>query len=284
MPKLPSSLDLGARPTPTPGAPSAGYNPTTGAETAPGLALARLGAEMGSSANEIYAAVKLEQDRNDTLRAEDAFNQLRERQLDLTIGEQNGFANLKGEKAVKSTMMTDYPASYGQAVKEIERYYDGWRSGPRRWTDDRFNHATQPVVGISWYEAVAYCRWLSQELGAEVRLPTQAEWERAARSTHGGDYPWGGDFDPARANTEESNLGRTSPVHMYPGGQTTEGVWDLAGNVWEWINDDPGRLKGGAYWNDAKSATASARYGYVPDFRDDDIGFRLVVVVPSSHG
>jgi len=79
---------------------------------------------MGSSANEIYAAVKLEQDRNDTLRAEDAFNQLRERQLDLTIGEQNGFANLKGEKAVKSTMMTDYPASYGQAVKEIESGLD----------------------------------------------------------------------------------------------------------------------------------------------------------------
>ncbi|MBP8197662.1 MAG: SUMF1/EgtB/PvdO family nonheme iron enzyme [Chromatiaceae bacterium] len=188
----------------------------------------------------------------------------------------------------------DRPWWTPEAVKEMEMWGD-WRSGPRYWTDDRLNHATQPVVGISWYEAVAYCAWLTQALrqagtippDAEVRLPTQAEWERAARSTHGQDYPWGGDFDSAKVNTQESKLNRTTPVNMYPDGATPEGVWDLAGNGWEWSQDDRSSgkaLTGGSYYRDAQGVGASARFDWDPWFRLDGVGFRVVLVVPSSHG
>ncbi|MCB0159256.1 MAG: SUMF1/EgtB/PvdO family nonheme iron enzyme [Caldilineaceae bacterium] len=168
---------------------------------------------------------------------------------------------------------------------------------PRYWDNSRFKHATQPVVGVSWYEATAYCMWLTEHLRAqgvigareEARLPTQAEWEAAARSNHGKEYPWGSDaFDPARANTEESKLERTTPVHMYPDGATSDGVWDLAGNVWEWTQDiDTDGLpwmRGGSWWNHASRVGASAR-GRVPPAlrgRGGVFGFR-VVVVPISH-
>lgn len=183
----------------------------------------------------------------------------------------------------------DRPWWTPEAVKDIESasYNEGWRSGPRYWTDDRFNHATQPVVGISWYEAVAYCAWLSEKLGKEVRLPTQAEWERAARSSHGKEYPWGGDFDPAKANTKESKLNRTTPVHMYPDGRTPEGVWDLAGNVWEWSQDDRSggkALTGGAWWNNAKDVGASARNGWDPGSGATTSGFGWFWSSPSLMG
>ncbi|MBK9232437.1 MAG: SUMF1/EgtB/PvdO family nonheme iron enzyme [Anaerolineae bacterium] len=146
----------------------------------------------------------------------------------------------------------------------------GWTE-PRWWDDSRFNHDSQPVVGVSWYEANAYAAWLTEHLrgqglisgGQAVRLPTQAEWEQAARSTDGRAYPWGPAPDAARANTRESSLQQTTPVWMYPDGQTPEGVWDMAGNVWEWTSD-VGRggwawLKGGAWYDDARAWGAAAR-------------------------
>ena len=206
----------------------------------------------------------------------------------------------------------DRPWWTPEIVADIEswEYNKEWRKGPRLWDDDRFNHSTQPVVGVSWYEAVAYCRWLTGELRAkgeigqdeEVRLPTQKEWLRAAlppsNSPHSGGradgsavddlYPWGSaDFDPARANTKESDLKQTTPVQMYPEGASAEGVWDLAGNVWEWSadwNEDKYPwLKGGSFWQESKYGVTSSRYWYFPWNWLNDWGFR-VVVVPLSHG
>lgn len=126
------------------------------------------------------------------------------------------------------------------------------------------------MVGVNWYEANAYCAWLTEQLRAAgkiderhaVRLPTRTEWERAARSTHGGEYPWGAHFDLALANTEESNLQGTTPAHMYRDGVSPEGVWDLAGNVWEWSVDlHRGTypwLTGGSWYDDGDRAKASA--------------------------
>ena len=169
---------------------------------------------------------------------------------------------------------------------------------PRWWDDPRFNRHSQPVVGISWLEAEAYCAWLTVQWRAEgkiqeeevVRLPTRAEWEAAARSKHGLEYPWGAaEFDPACANTEESNLGQTTPVDMYPAGRSADGLWDMAGNVFEWMADRNKQekeqvwVKGGSWYWDKDYAKASA--AGVRNFGLDwyyFYGFR-VVVVPLSR-
>jgi energy-coupling factor transporter ATP-binding protein EcfA2 len=159
---------------------------------------------------------------------------------------------------------------------------------PRFWNQPELNWPTQPVVGVSWYEAQAYCAWLTHELRQQgklteqmaVRLPTQAEWEAAACSHDGRAYPWGQTFELANANTAESDLGQTTPVDLYSDGVTPEGVWDLLGNVWEWTNDvdEDGwpLLRGLSYYNEAD--TAAAADGYRPDLRSYVYGFRCVVV------
>ncbi|MGH7492822.1 MAG: SUMF1/EgtB/PvdO family nonheme iron enzyme [bacterium] len=117
---------------------------------------------------------------------------------------------------------------------------------PRYRDNDDFNLPNQPVVGVSWFEAEAFCAWLTAEgmgLSAEgkkqtVRLPTEAEWEFAARGSEGRKYPWGPDQPtPEHANHDESKIGRPTTVGAYPRGGTPDGVFDLAGNVWEWCQD-----------------------------------------------
>ena len=183
---------------------------------------------------------------------------------------------------------------------------------PSFWNNPSLNKPNQPVVGISWYEAQAYCNWLSDRIAAkpplwwrapsqpEVVLPTEAEWEYAASGTTGRPYPWTGQAepDPERANYRESKLECTAPVGCYPRGTTPEGLWDMAGNVWEWCRDvwaedarekrkqenrnpenttgDPtGRVRrGGSWFNDADDLRAAFRNGYLVWNRLNVIGFR----------
>ena len=124
------------------------------------------------------------------------------------------------------------------------------------------------MVGVSWYEAVAYCSWLTAETGdakRPYRLPTEAEWERAAaaRRQATGDsrrYPWGDQWDKQRCNNKELGLGQTTPVGQFsPAGDSPEGVSDLAGNVWEWCSTRYGGV-------DAKPKFG---YPYQADERED---------------
>ncbi len=141
----------------------------------------------------------------------------------------------------------------------------------------------QPVVNVSWEDANDYCRWLSEQTGEQVRLPTEEEWEFAASGGGVRKYPWGNqEPTPERANYSASKIEKTTPVGSYPLGMTPEGLFDMAGNVWEWCEDwldDEKKyrvVRGGAFSYDPVNLRCSLRYWDVPLLRDLVSGFRVV--------
>src|SRR5690242_19353276 len=108
---------------------------------------------------------------------------------------------------------------------------------PRDWVGFTFRGDTEthPVVGVSKVDAESYIAWLNTKTGMNFRLPTEAEWERAARGTDGRIFPWGNTFDPWRCNTAENMKRGTTAVGFYsPSGDSPSGAADMVGNVWEW--------------------------------------------------
>jgi len=224
-----------------------------------------------------------------------------------------------------------------RAVREAAGATAAERRWPRFWEDRRYNNRSQPVVGVCWYEARAYCAWLGEQLrvsgraiqverdgGLEtlnlepetltVRLPSEAEWEKAARwdvSTRlatGGKqarrYPWGERWDEARANTLEGRGLTTTPVGVYPEGAAPCGALDCAGNVWEWTasrwgpeverpafgypydagdgREEPGGtdlrvVRSGSWDYGARIARCASRNRNLPDSRNYDLGFRALL-------
>ena len=163
---------------------------------------------------------------------------------------------------------------------------------PSRWPQ-----ANRPRTNVDWYEAVAFTRWLSAQLGYEVRLPTEEEWERAGRGVEGREYPWGQEYKSGRANINETDgktgpwyLKQTTAVGIYPRGASSEGVLDLSGNAWEWClnkyehpeqiqadtSGDRRVLRGGSLLHAADFARGSQRLRLRPNFRDFNYGFRVV--------
>ncbi len=115
---------------------------------------------------------------------------------------------------------------------------------PAYWDDPRLNKSNQPVVGVNWYDGNAFCEWKGK------RLPTEAEWERAAKDPDGSHYPWGHKIGPTKANYGQ-NVGKTKPVDAYPEGVSGYGMYNMAGNVFEWVSDwyDPNYFKVSAALN-----------------------------------
>ena len=121
-----------------------------------------------------------------------------------------------------------------------QRQQDSWTE-PRYWQDSKWNGAEQPVVGVSWYEAIAFCQWLGEMTGENITLPTEVQWQYAAQGDDGRKYPWGDGWDCQRCNNsvKPCQSDRTTPVRQYEGkGDSPFGVVDMAGNVWEWCRTD----------------------------------------------
>jgi formylglycine-generating enzyme required for sulfatase activity len=167
------------------------------------------------------------------------------------------------------------------------------------------NKLDHPAVGVSWNDALAYCRWLSEQTGRAYRLPTEAEWEKAARGDDGRIYPWGNAWKPGCCNCANTE---TTSVTAFPTGQSPYGCLDLIGNVWEWTStlwgpdwqesDFPypyqpndGRedltadatvhrvFRGGSFADEVSQLRCSVRRWYAPDHADKACGFRVVLEV-----
>ena len=161
------------------------------------------------------------------------------------------------------------------------------------------------MVNVSWEDATAYCKWLSEKTKKNYRLPTEAEWEKAARGKDGRVYPWGNDFDPKKANTSESNIGDTTDVGRFSNsdltlsGDSPYGCADMVGKVGEWCNDwlkedeykeragkntknphgpEKGQyrvLRGGSFNDSHGDARCADRVRLFPDLIFTSIGFRV---------
>ncbi len=122
-------------------------------------------------------------------------------------------------------------AQYTQFTKETKHHQFHFHRDPR------FNAPDCPVVGVNWHDVQKFLTWLNKKTGESFRLPTEAEWEKAARGNDGREYPWGNEWDSAKANTSESRLKRLTPVNNYPQGRSPYGCFDMAGNAYDWCND-----------------------------------------------
>ncbi|MGB8648720.1 MAG: SUMF1/EgtB/PvdO family nonheme iron enzyme [Anaerolineae bacterium] len=184
------------------------------------------------------------------------------------------------------------------------------RSEPFWWQDAKWNNPLAPVVGVCWFEAQAYCKWLSspqpspvktgEGWGGGFRLPTEQEWERAARGTDGRAYPWGDKFDHRRLNgaefwgerddldwnkwlnSDSQKQATTTMVGQFPEGNNPAGLADMSGNVWEWTdswyNEERTQrvLRGGSWDFTQFDVRCASRLRYVPVFWNYTVGFRVV--------
>lgn len=181
---------------------------------------------------------------------------------------------------------------------------DGGYKPPRGWDGDQYpvEKGDHPVVYVSWEDAFAFCKWLNEKTNKSYRLPTEAEWEKAARGDDGRFWPWGNEFGEKNANTNEAGLGDTSPVGQFsPQGDSPFSCADMIGNVWEWCADwfdeneyknrhgqqvkdpqgpqkgDAHVLRGGSFLNVSGNARCAYRDWGNPDLSLRLYGFRVAV-------
>ena len=236
------------------------------------------------------------------------------------------------EKPQHEVTLPDFwMARYPVTVTQFRAFTEATKYSFEYW---QYNHiATHPVVAVTWYEALKYTQWLDKELRQHaekqvksgvknplwqglaegklhITLPSEAEWEKAARGTDGRIHPWQGGFDPDKANTSETKIGDPSVVGCFPAGASPYGLLDMSGNVWEWTRSLWGKdwdkpsykypynpkdgerenlkaekeilrvLRGGSFVGVASGARCAFRVGHLPVSGGRPRGFRVVVVSP----
>ncbi|HMX26565.1 MAG TPA: ECF-type sigma factor [Blastocatellia bacterium] len=237
---------------------------------------------------------------------------------------QYGDATVRGDAKPQKLSLPEFfisrfPVTYAQFQTFVDdpkgiadaRWFEGLTDddSERQPGDQAFKFGNHPRETVSWYQAMAFCRWLSWRMGATydlkkvadwaVRLPTEFEWEKAARGTDGRLYPYEGEFDPKKSNVYDTGIGQTSAVGIFPNGASPYGVEEMSGNVLEWCLSDYRKpqtdarkenlrkaqyrvLRGGSWFNVQLDARAVYRYNNLPAFRVNLTGFRLVVLRPPS--
>ncbi len=220
--------------------------------------------------------------------------------IDIPAGE---FAYGKDERRTiqKAYRIARYPVTVAQFKKFMEaggyeepRYWGGKQGGgwqwrvskhpdsrgkepitqPRYWLQPRWHGENRPIVGVSWYEAQAYCAWLTEQSERTYRLPTEEEWERAARHTDGREWAWGNEWEDGIVNTREAQVGRTTAVGAFPRGAAECGAQDMSGDVWEWT--DNMSVRGGSWNYNRDDARVAGRDWDYPDSSNFYYGFRVV--------
>ena len=240
---------------------------------------------MGSTRSQVEAAVDLCRGNldNDPCNFDEFSNEMPQHTVFLTdfYMDITEITNEQYEACVNSGACDPPEAGTGRYSRQ--EYYE----------DLRF--AKYPVVWVSWFDAQDYCTWAGE------RLPTEAEWEKAARGEDGLIFPWGDTFDGNKANTQELGGNQLRPVGSYSDGASTYGILDQAGSVWEWVSDwydagyfdespdfnpqgpSSGRnriLRGGSYGNFQYYARATNRGARAPDSSTEFRGFRCVIDAP----
>jgi len=219
-------------------------------------------------------------------------------------------------RSLPAFCIAKYPITYRQYKAFIDAT-DGYQNGSW-WTglhkegrdqqrkgsgEQAFQFDNHPRERVSWYDAVAFCRWLTAKLGYEIRLPSEEEWEKAARGSYGREYPWGNGYREGFANIAERfanagqyYVGKNTAVGMYPQGSSPCGALDMSGNVWEWTSTEyesrsdanegsnaRRALRGGSWNYDHYGARAVYRNDVKPVDRRNVIGFRPVAPADFSE-
>jgi len=163
-----------------------------------------------------------------------------------------------------------------------------WRMKNPQPRESKFKGDERPREMVTWYEAVAFCEWLSSSLGVKICLPTSAQWQRAFQGDDNRVYPWGDTFEQDCCNTVESQIKMTTLVTRYPNGVSPYGVYDMAGNVWEWCRDSRALsrapdekqkriVRGGSYIGPHQRAHVAFQFELEPESYHASIGFRLAL-------
>jgi formylglycine-generating enzyme required for sulfatase activity len=238
-------------------------------------------------------------------------------------------SSISSQFAVPAPSMADIPAGWfmmgSEAGQEIERpvhrvWVDAFamavtqvtvseysvflrasgRTAPPMWNDSNFNDPRQPVVAVSWFDAVAYCEWLSSMTSAKYRLPTEAEWERAARGgVDGKKFPWGD--DPPQSRRRYSERWERGPEPVGESEPNAYGLYEMCENVHEWCSDwfqadyyaisaernpqgpptgERKASRGGSWRHHVKISRCSSRSSILPEFQYADYGFRVLRTLP----